>query len=101
MTLRAIGISRMAGRLGRLCPAQVRQTRFGWTRIGRRGLVEQQVYAFMRRVADELTARDLAEAALRDENARLKNALRTWQSQQAARLNSNNNRRWTDSEQHR
>jgi len=70
-------------RLARLRPERVRVIRFRRTRVGRRGLVEEQVYAFVRRVVDELIARDAAEDGLRKENARLKQALRDWQSQQA------------------
>jgi DivIVA domain-containing protein len=79
----------------RLRPEQVRAVRFGRTRFGCRGLAEEQVYAFVRRVVDELVARDAAEAGLREENIRLKEALRAWQSQQA-RARSGNAGRWTD-----
>ncbi|MEV0327454.1 DivIVA domain-containing protein [Micromonospora echinospora] len=80
MADRAVGVFRASSRLVRLCPDQVRRTRFRRTGLGRRGLAEDHVYAFLRRIADELTARNAAEAGLREENARLKNALREWQS---------------------
>jgi DivIVA domain-containing protein len=91
----AVGVSRVAQRLTRLRPDQVRATRFARTRLGHRGLAEDQVYAFVRRVVDELVARDAAEAALREENIRLKEALRAWQSEQA-RTRPTNAGRWTD-----
>ncbi|MFG1954316.1 DivIVA domain-containing protein [Micromonospora sp. NPDC048830] len=77
----AVGVVRTVSRLAPLRPEQVRKVRFRRTRFGRRGLAEENVYAFMRRVVDELVARDAAEANLREENARLKNALRDWQAQ--------------------
>ena len=80
MTTFAVGMFRAASRLARLHPDQVRRFRFRRTRLGRRGLDEDQVYAFVRAVIDDLTAREAAEASLRDENARLKRALRDWQS---------------------
>ena len=78
-----VGMAPAVVRLARLRPERVRVIRFRRTRVGRRGLVEEQVYAFVRRVVDELIARDAAEDGLRKENARLKQALRDWQSQQA------------------
>ncbi len=80
MATQAVGVFRAASRLVRLYPEQVRRVRFRRTRIGRRGLAEDHVYSFLRAVVDELTARDAAEASLRAENARLKRALRDWQS---------------------
>jgi DivIVA domain-containing protein len=93
----AVYLSGLLG--GRLRPAQVRATRFGRTRVGRRGLAENQVYAFVRRMADELTARDVTEAGLRDENARLKQALREWQTRHS-RAKRDGVQRWTDPDQH-
>lgn len=89
----AVGVSRVRRRLVRLRPEQVRAMRFGRTRFGRRGLAEEQVYAFVRRMVDELVARDAAEAGLREENIRLKEALRAWQSQQARARPGNAGRR--------
>lgn len=77
-----MGVASAAGKLARLCPGHVRLVRFRRSRLGRRGLAEDQVYAFVRRVVDELTARDAVEAGLREENARLKRALSEWRSQQ-------------------
>jgi DivIVA domain-containing protein len=74
-----VGVFRIGSRLARLRPDQVRAVRFRRTRVGRRGLAEGEVYAFVRRVVDELTARDAVEAGLHEENARLKRALREWQ----------------------
>ncbi|MBB4959149.1 hypothetical protein FHR38_002882 [Micromonospora polyrhachis] len=51
--------------------------------LGRRGLVEEQVYVFVRRVVDQLIARNAVEDGLREEDVWLKQALRAWQSQQA------------------
>jgi DivIVA domain-containing protein len=85
MSTSAIGVSRVGSRLTRLRPEQVRTIRFRRTRVGRRGLAEEQVYAFVRRVVDELTARDAAEASLYEENARLKRALRDWRHRYAPR----------------
>ncbi|MGW0430940.1 DivIVA domain-containing protein [Micromonospora sp. NPDC003197] len=83
VTRPAVGMAPAVVRLARLQPERVRAIRFRRTRVGRRGLVEEQVYAFVRRVVDELIARDAAEDGLREENARLKQALRDWQSRQA------------------
>ncbi|MEU8424012.1 DivIVA domain-containing protein [Micromonospora sp. NPDC048835] len=80
MTMHSVGVVRAASRLARLCPEQVKRIRFRRTKVGRRGLAEEQVYAFLRAVVDELTARNGVEAGLRAENARLKTALRRWQS---------------------
>ncbi|WP_243704721.1 DivIVA domain-containing protein [Micromonospora sp. KC723] len=85
MTTHAVGMFRATRRLARLCPEQVRRMRFRRTRFGRRGLAEEHVYAFLRAVVDELIARDAVEASLRAENARLKGALRDWQSSFAPR----------------
>lgn len=67
----------------RLSPRQLRSVRFPWARRFRRGLVAADVYAFLSWMADELEVRDAAEQALRDENERLKAALRDWQAEQA------------------
>ncbi|MFG3703572.1 DivIVA domain-containing protein [Micromonospora sp. NPDC047670] len=77
----AVGVFRVASRLVPMGPEQVRRLRFRRTGFGRRGLAEEHVYAFLRRVVDELVARKAVEASLREENARLKNALRDWQAQ--------------------
>lgn len=98
----AVGVFRAASRLVRLYPEQVRRVRFRRTRVGRRGLAEEPVYAFLRQVVDELTARDAAEASLREENARLKHALREWQSRYAPKPGHLANAgRWTEPDQRR
>ncbi|MDM4722123.1 DivIVA domain-containing protein [Micromonospora sp. WMMA1363] len=80
----------------------MKRIRFRRTRIGRRGLAEEQVYSFLRAVVDELTARDGLEAGLRAENARLKGALREWQSTFTPRPSMMTNAgRWTEPEQRR
>jgi DivIVA domain-containing protein len=96
----AVGVYRIASRLTRLRPEQVRTVRFRRTRVGRRGLAEEQVYGFVRRMVDELTIRDAAEAGLREENARLKRALRDWQQRFAPRPGQlRNTGRWARPEQ--
>ncbi|PZG10929.1 DivIVA domain-containing protein [Micromonospora craterilacus] len=102
MTTHSVGVFRAASRLARLCPGQVKRIRFRRTRFGRRGLAEEQVYAFLRAVVDELTAREGVEAGLRAENARLKGALREWQSNFAPRPGQMADAgRWTEPEQRR
>ncbi|MGR6321996.1 DivIVA domain-containing protein [Micromonospora soli] len=62
---------------------QVRQRRFRPTRFGRRGLDPGEVQDFLDRVADELAAAYQALGDSRQETARIKDALRRWQSEQA------------------
>ncbi|WP_433531132.1 DivIVA domain-containing protein [Micromonospora sp. CA-263727] len=98
----SVGVVKAASRLARLGPEQVRRIRFRRARLGRRGLVEEQVYGFVRAVVDELIARDGVEASLRAENARLKIALREWQTSIARRSGRMANAgRWTEPEQRR
>ena len=59
----------------RLTPDRVRSTRFTRTPLGRRGLAEDEVTAFMQRVADDIAARDAAEASLRAKVNHYKNTL--------------------------
>ncbi|MET8256465.1 DivIVA domain-containing protein [Micromonospora sp. NPDC005205] len=100
--MHSVGVFRAASRLARLCPEQVKRIRFRRTKLGRRGLAEEQVYGFLRAVVDELTARDGVEAGLRAENARLKTALSQWQSSFAPRPSRMANAgRWTEPEQRR
>ncbi|MDG4760749.1 DivIVA domain-containing protein [Micromonospora sp. WMMD710] len=102
MTTHTVGVFQAASRLIRLCPEQVRRIRFRRTKLGRRGLAEEQVYAFLRAVVDDLTARDGVEAGLRAENARLKTALRQWQSNFGPRPSRMSNAgRWTEPDQRR
>jgi len=59
---------------------QIRDRRFG---VRRRGLAADEVEAFLARVADELAITQLELRVARDENVRIKSALRDWQSRQA------------------
>nr|WP_255609681.1 DivIVA domain-containing protein [Micromonospora sp. PLK6-60] len=71
-----------------LLPWQVRERRFRRTRLGRRGLDPEEVGRFLDRVAGDLAA---VHEALRDsrlETARIKDALRRWQSEQAQRAHA-------------
>ncbi len=97
----AVGVFRAASRLAPMVPEQVRRLRFRRSGFGRRGLAEEHVYAFLRRVVDELIARDAAEASLREENVRLKNALRDWQSQFTPRPGRDGDSAWTGDQQRR
>ncbi|MEV4544738.1 DivIVA domain-containing protein [Micromonospora echinaurantiaca] len=65
-----------------LLPWQVRERRFPPTRLGRRGLNPDDVYAFLDRVAVDMAALHDALAESRRETARIKLALRSWQSDQ-------------------
>jgi cell division initiation protein len=65
----------------RLTPERVRSMHFSRTPIGRRGLSEEEVTLFLHRVADDLAARDAAEASLRAKVAHYKDALMRWQSE--------------------
>lgn len=66
-----------------LCTSQVRQQRFGRSR---HGLDPAEVDGFLHRVADELTVLHAELARTREENARIKGALRDWQSRFAPRV---------------
>ncbi|MEU7997917.1 DivIVA domain-containing protein [Micromonospora sp. NPDC049060] len=66
-----------------LLPWQVRECRFPLTRLGRRGLDPDEVYVFLDRLAVDMAALNDALAQSRRETARIKLALRTWQSDQA------------------
>lgn len=67
-------------RPGQLSAEQVRRVRFDRTGLGRRGVSEDEVYAFLHRVGEELAARDAANTSLFEENRRLKEAMREWQA---------------------
>jgi DivIVA domain-containing protein len=75
-----------------LRPWQVRERRFGLSRFGRRGLDPAEVREFLDRVASDLEAVYDALGDSRQETARIKDALRRWQSEQAQRANAG--RRW-------
>jgi len=66
----------------RLTPDRVRSIRFSRTTIGRRGVSEEEVGQFLHRVAEELAARDAAEASLRAKAQHYKNTLVQWQREQ-------------------
>ncbi|MDZ5446614.1 DivIVA domain-containing protein [Micromonospora sp. 4G57] len=70
-----------------LAPWQVRERRFRPIRFGRRGLDPAEVQEFLDRVASDLAAY-LALGDSRQETARIKDALRRWQSEQAQRANA-------------
>ncbi|SCL24870.1 hypothetical protein GA0070616_2999 [Micromonospora nigra] len=64
-----------------LRPWQIRE----WSlNVRRRGLDPVEIRAFLHRVADELTVAQTALVAVQEENARIKNALRAWQSARSA-----------------
>ncbi|MEU3452404.1 DivIVA domain-containing protein [Micromonospora sp. NPDC006766] len=65
-----------------LRPWQIRERHFN---VRRKGLDPVEIRAFLHRVADELTVAQTALVAVREENVRIKDALRTWQSAQAAK----------------
>jgi DivIVA domain-containing protein len=71
----------MADQPRRLAPEQIRTTTFGRSALGRRGYNEDEVDQFANRLAEELAARDAEVVRLVDENHRLKQAMRDWQSE--------------------
>lgn len=60
---------------------QIRSARFGRTTLGRRGFNEEEVTGFLHRLAEEVSGLEADLAAVRAENARIKGALRDWQTQ--------------------
>ncbi|NIL57712.1 DivIVA domain-containing protein [Salinispora arenicola] len=64
-----------------LRPWQVRDRCFN---MRRRGLDPVEIRAFLHRVADELTTAQTALVAVQEENIRIKDALRAWQTAQSA-----------------
>ncbi|MBO4208113.1 DivIVA domain-containing protein [Micromonospora echinofusca] len=66
-----------------LCASQVRQQRFGQRRYG---LDPAEVDGFLHRIADELTALHAELTRTREENTRIKGALRDWQSRFGPRV---------------
>ncbi|WP_406106940.1 DivIVA domain-containing protein [Micromonospora globbae] len=64
-----------------LRPWHIRERHFN---VRRRGLDPVEIRAFLHQVADELTVAQTALAAVQEENVRIKNALRAWQSAQSA-----------------
>lgn len=64
-----------------LRPWQIRERCFNGRR---RGLDPVEIRAFLHRVADELAVAQTALVAVQEENVRIKNALRAWQSTKSA-----------------
>ncbi|MGW4295567.1 DivIVA domain-containing protein [Micromonospora chersina] len=65
-----------------LRPWQIRERCFNVRRRG--GLDPAEIRTFLHQVADELTVAQTALRAVQEENVRIKNALRSWQSTQSA-----------------
>ncbi|OZV83104.1 hypothetical protein CA850_06300 [Micromonospora echinospora] len=72
-----------------LRPSQVRGRSFGLARFGRRGLDPVEVGEFLDRVAGDLATLYAALDRVGDENERIKDALRQWQTRQARRVYHN------------
>jgi DivIVA domain-containing protein len=81
----------------RLTPDRVRSMHFSRTPIGRRGLAEDEVAAFLQRVADEIATRDAAETSLRAKVTHYKNTLVQWQREQSESRTEDVNGRGPDS----
>lgn len=64
-----------------LRPWQIRDRCFN---VRRHGLDPVEIRAFLHQVADELAVAQTALVAVQEENVRIKNALRAWQSTQSA-----------------
>ncbi len=62
---------------------QVNNARFPMTSLTRRGYQPDEVHRFLEKVADELASRDQREAALQADADKLREALRSWQSQES------------------
>jgi DivIVA domain-containing protein len=65
----------------RMSVEHIRSARFGRTPLGRRGFSEDEVTDFLHRLAEEVSGLEGELANVRAENARIKGALREWQSQ--------------------
>ncbi|WP_396888690.1 DivIVA domain-containing protein [Micromonospora reichwaldensis] len=63
-----------------LRPWQIRDRCFN---VRRRGLDPAEIRAFLHQVADELAVAQTALVAVQEENVRIKNVLRAWQSAQS------------------
>jgi cell division septum initiation protein DivIVA len=61
----------------------VRSMQFSRTPIGRRGVSEEEVRAFVTRVAEDIAARDASEASLRATIAHYKNTIAHWQTDES------------------
>lgn len=73
--------TRPANRNQPLRPWQIRDRCFN---VRWRGLDPVEIRAFLHQVADELTVAQTGLRAVQEENLRIKNALRAWQSAQSA-----------------
>ncbi len=62
---------------------QINKARFSMTSLTRRGYQPDEVHRFLEKIADELASRDQREAALQADADKLREALRSWQSQQS------------------
>ncbi|NJC12672.1 DivIVA domain-containing protein [Micromonospora profundi] len=87
------GTTYRSGAYTSLLPWQVRERRFAPTGLGRRGLNPDDVYAFLDRVAGDMAAVYAALAESRLETARIKHALRRWQTEQARARNDRDRNR--------
>ncbi|HEX5542359.1 MAG TPA: DivIVA domain-containing protein [Micromonospora sp.] len=67
----------------RFSPQQIRQRRFTPIGLRRRGYDRQEVDQFLHLVADDLADARAELSRIRDENTRIKTALRQWQAEQA------------------
>ncbi|GAA3726894.1 hypothetical protein GCM10022225_05120 [Plantactinospora mayteni] len=82
-SLRRLGSAYRSATYRPLLPSQVRLRRFTPVGFGRRGVDPDEVTEFLEQVAGDL-ARAYAElAGVREQNARIKDALRRWQARQA------------------
>lgn len=72
------------GRAGRLRPQDVRDATFAAASRRRGGLDPDQVYTFLRHVADEMSRLHHELDAAMTDAVRIKNALHEWQVQHAA-----------------
>ncbi|SCL28703.1 DivIVA domain-containing protein [Micromonospora nigra] len=66
---------------GPLTPDRIAAVELPRTRLGRRGYEPDAVHALLERLAHELQHRARQLDLVRDENRRVKHALRTWQSE--------------------
>src|SRR5215471_20105868 len=64
----------------RMSVEHIRTARFGRTPLGRRGFSEDEVTGFLHRLAEEVSGLEGELANVRAENARIKGALRDWQT---------------------
>ncbi|MBO4206530.1 DivIVA domain-containing protein [Micromonospora echinofusca] len=70
-----------------LGPRQIRNAGFSWARWGRRGLDPAEVRRFLNRVAAEVADLQAEVVRVRQESARIREAMRRWQSRQASGVN--------------